>query len=314
MSLGLSLASGAFNQITAIGTGGPVSVDGGRSFGLSDAVNILFARRDINLLAEIKALESKNMLEMLAEPNVLAINGKEASFIAGGEFPFPMVQGGGAVGVVTIMWREYGVRLHFLPNITPRGTIRLQVAPEVSSLDYTNAVTIQGFTVPGISTRRVSTEVELESGQSFVIAGLLDKQMTEALSKIPGIGNIPLLGKLFQTKTVNRNNNELLVIVTPEVVRPIPAGQAPPDLHYPRPFMTSNSDIPMRHPGIDKTGPVNSKPATETMPLEQLIQQQKQGQPAPQATMPAMQLVPVPVNPPQANPNPGLAPAGGTVK
>jgi pilus assembly protein CpaC len=260
------------------------------------------------------------MLEMLAEPNVLAINGKEASFVAGGEFPFPMVQGGASVGAVTIMWREYGVRLHFLPNLTPRGSIRLQVAPEVSSLDYTNAVTIQGFTVPGLSTRRVQTEVELESGQSFVIAGLLDKQMTEAFSRIPGIGNIPLLGKLFQSKTVSRNNSELLVIVTPEVVRPIPAGQAVPDLNYPRKFMTNNTDIPIRHPGIDKTGPVNAKPSAETMPIEQLIQQQKQGQPSPAPAMAPIQLVPMPLNPPQVNPNSGLTPApaapapGGPVK
>jgi pilus assembly protein CpaC len=322
-NLGLSLASSAFNQNVATGTGGPVSTDGGRSFSLSDAVNILFFRHDINLLAELKALETRNMLEMLAEPNVLAINGKEASFVAGGEFPFPMVQGGASVGTVTLMWREYGVRLHFLPTITPRGSIRLQVAPEVSSLDYTNAVTIQGFTVPGISTRRVQTEIELESGQSFVIAGLIDKQMTEAFSRIPGIGNIPLLGKLFQSKTVNRNNNELLVIVTPEVVKPIPAGQAVPDLNYPKKFMTDNTTTSLRHPGIDKTGNVTTKPAKETMPIEELIQQQKQGQPAPAPAMAPMQLVPMPVNPGNGSPNAGLAPspaasaapaAGGPVK
>ena len=137
---------------------------------------------------------------MLAEPNLLAINGKQASFLAGGEFPFPMVQRRQRRRAVTIMWREFGVRLNFLPTVTPRGTIRLQVAPEVSSLDYTNAVTVQGFTIPGLSTRRVQTEVELESGQSFVIAGLLDNQTTENLYKIPGLGNIPLLGKLFQSQ------------------------------------------------------------------------------------------------------------------
>ena len=129
---------------------------------------------------------------------------------------------------ITIAFREYGIRLNFLPIVTPRGTIRLQVAPEVSSLDYANAVTIAGFTIPALDTRRVQTEVELESGQSFVIAGLMDNRMTETISKIPGLASIPLLGKLFTSRSRSRNNSELLVIVTPEVVRPIPAGQPVP--------------------------------------------------------------------------------------
>src|SRR6202008_1798775 len=113
-------------------------------------------------------------------------------------------------------------KLGFLPVITPRGTIRLQVAPEVSSLDYTNSVTIAGTTVPGTSTRKVQTEVELESGQTFVVAGLLDDKTTENLSKVPGIGDIPILGKLFQSKSLTHSHTELLVIITPEIVRPIP--------------------------------------------------------------------------------------------
>ena len=116
--------------------------------------------------------------------------------------------------------------------MTPRGTIQLQVAPEVSSLDYSNAVIIAGTTIPALSTRRVQTEVELESGQSFVIAGLMDNRMTETISKIPGLASIPLLGKLFTSRSRSRNNSELLVIVTPEVVRPIPAGQPLPALKY----------------------------------------------------------------------------------
>ena len=121
------------------------------------------------------------------------------------------------------------MRINFLPVVTPRGTIRLQVTPEVSSLDYANGLTFQGFTIPALATRRVQTEVELESGQSFVIAGLLDNRTTETLNKIPGLGDIPLLGKLFQTKAVSRNNTELLVMVTPEVVRPIPGTRPRPD-------------------------------------------------------------------------------------
>ncbi len=141
------------------------------------------------------------MLETLAEPTVPAIDGKMASFLAGGEFPFPIVQGGASAGAVTIQFREFGVRLNFLPTITPRGTIRLQVTPEVSSLDFANGLLFQGFNIPAISTRRVQTEIELESGQSFAIAGLLDNRVTESWSKIPGLGDIPFFGKLFQSKS-----------------------------------------------------------------------------------------------------------------
>ena len=210
----------------------------------------------------------------------MAIDGKPASFLSGGEFPYPMVQGGAGVGAVTIAFREYGIRINFLPVITPRGTIRLQVAPEVSALDYANAVTFEGFTIPALSTRKISTEVELESGQSFVIAGLLDNTMTETLNRIPGLANIPLLGKLFQSRARSKNNTELLVIVTPEVVRPIPVGQPVPELNYPQPFLKANSPFPMQQPGIDKTGPVAEQARGKSIPIEQLVQAQKQGQAA----------------------------------
>jgi pilus assembly protein CpaC len=318
--LGLGLASGAFNQTTAINSGlftppqnNPVaSVSPGIS--ISDALNVLLFRKDINLGVTIKALESRRLLETLAEPNVLAINGKEASFVSGGEFPFPMVQGGASVGTVTISFREFGIRIRFLPHITPRGTIQLQVAPEVSALDFANAVTFQGFTIPALSTRRVTTEVELESGQSFVIAGLLDNSMTETLNKIPGLANIPLFGKLFQSRSRQRNNSELLVLVTPEVVRPFAAGQPAPMLHFPQSFMTPNSDFTPNQPGLDKTGPVPVKPPSETMPVEELIQQRKLGQQAPPATMSPMMLVPVPTNPPTTGQTPTPPTTGGTGK
>lgn len=311
INLGFNLATGAFNQSSAIGTSPPISSDGAQSFSLGNAVNIFFFRKDLNLVAAIQALESKNLLETLAEPNLLAVDGKPASFVAGGEFPYPMVQPGAGGTSVTVAFREYGVRLNFLPVITPRGTIRLQVAPEVSSLDYSNSVTLQGFIIPGISTRRVQTEVELDSGQSFVIAGLLDNSVTESLSKIPGISNIPLLGKLFQSKQLSRSNSELLVIITPEIVRPIPGQQPVPELKYTVPFLSTNTDIPIRQPGMDKTGPVPVHPPTESIPIEQLIQQQKQGQAAPAATVPQYQLVPVPTAPPSAAGAAGTAKTGG---
>lgn len=283
-NLAINLASGAFNQSSAIGTGQPVSVDGVQSFSLSQAVNILLFRKDINLLAAIQALETRNLLDMLAEPNLLAINGIPAHFVAGGEFPYPMVQPGTNGNAVTIAFKEYGIRLGFLPVITPRGTIRLQIAPEVSSLDYNNSVTVAGTTVPGTSIRRVETEVELESGQTFVIAGLLDRQTTESLSRIPGIASIPVLGKLFQSKSLNRSNNELVIIITPEIVRPIPAGQAGPQLKDGEPPFPAGAQSTVRQPGMDKTGPVTVQPPRDRIPIEMLNPPRKTLPPPPAAS------------------------------
>jgi pilus assembly protein CpaC len=158
----------------------------------------------------------------------------------------------------------------------------------------------------------VQTEVELESGQSFIIAGLLNNQVTETLSKIPGIGDIPILGKLFQSKTLNKSNTELLVIVTPEVVRPLPEGQPMPPLNYTVPFLSKNTSLPMQQPGLGQTGPVPVKPSAETLPAEELMQQRRQGQAAPSANAPQYQMVPV-MMPPAGGGNPagGGAPAGG---
>jgi pilus assembly protein CpaC len=276
---------------------------------LANALNIFLYRPDLNLGATIEALEAKNMLQILAEPNVMAMNGKAASFISGGEFPVPVVQGGANIGAVTIQFREYGIKLNFLPTITPRGTIRLQVAPEVSSLDYSNGIVLNGFTVPALDTRRVQTEIELENGQSFAIAGLLDKNFNETLDKIPGIGNIPLLGKLFQSRVLTKSNSELLILVTPELVRPIPAGQARPDVPMPKPFMKGGLKEAPRNPGIEVTGPVPVKPERETIPLEELQQLQKKEQgPVPGSGQPTM-LLPLMMNPAGGPVNPGTNPA-----
>ena len=197
-------------------------------------------------------------MQILAEPNLLAMNGHVATFVAGGEFPFPTLQGGGGgVGQVTISFREFGIKLKFTPVITPRGTIRLHIAPEVSSLDFADALTVNGGTVPALTTRKLETEVELEDGQSFAIAGLLDRQTTESLSKIPGLGDIPILGKLFTSKNISRSNSELMVIVTPELVAPVSKEQPLPELEYPRTFLTGPgvAFVAPRTPGRDKTGP-----------------------------------------------------------
>jgi len=301
LDLNANLFNSYFNQQLSVGTGSAFfPTPGSGTFLVGSAINLLLFRKDINLAAEIQALQSKKILELLAEPNVLAISGEQASLLAGGEFPFPVVQpSASGTSAISIMWREYGVRLNFLPVVTPRGTIRLKVAPEVSSLDYTNAVTIQGFTIPGPSSRRVQTEVELDSGQTFVIAGLLDNTATDNLSKVPGIGNIPLIGKLFQGKNQTKSNSELLVIITPEVVRPIPEGQPTPELHYPNSFLPTNTTGKLQHPGIDKTGQVPVKPTVTIIPFEELVPKGKEDQQVPM-------FQPNPKVPPgMQNPNPG---------
>ena len=309
LDLSANFASGAFNQKTAIGTGPVLGTAGAVATAVGSAVNIFALRPDLNLMAAITALEGKNMLQILAEPNLVAINGKQASFTAGGQFPIltPQVGSGGGGTVMTVTFKEWGILLEYTATVTPRGTIRLHVKPEVSSLDYANAVPMGGALIPGLTVRKAETELELESGQSFVIAGLLDKQTTESFSKIPGISSIPILGNLFKSKTVSRNNSELMILITPELVRPIPAQQAVPELSFPRPFLPDNTVPRAVHPGMDKTGPVPVHPPSPTLPVEQLTLP-KAGQAAPAANMPA-QTPPGPGGQPPAGPD-GQTPAG----
>jgi pilus assembly protein CpaC len=243
-------------------------------------LNILAYVPGVDLGATIEALETKGIVETLAEPNLMAADGKEASFLAGGEFPYPVVQGTSAGGstAVTIEFKEYGIRLNFIPTITPRETIRLQVAPEVSALDFTHAVQISGFEVPAITSRKVNTEVELKDGQSFIIGGLLDNEETESLNKIPFLGDIPVLGKFFQSMTRTKTNTELIVIVTPEIVAPLPAGQPLPALKYPVAFLPPNSNMPMHEPD-GKTAENTLPTAPTSIPVETLIQSMKPERP-----------------------------------
>lgn len=203
--------------------GGGSSSGTSSTFNVGSLLNIFLFRPDLNLGATIEDLESKNVLQILAEPDLLAVSGEPAHFLAGGEFPYPVVQGtqAGGAGAVTIQFRPYGIKLDFTGTIEPDNSIRLKVAPEVSSLDYANAVTISGFTVPALSTRRAETSVELKDGQSFGIAGLLDSNTTIQLSKVPGIADIPILGLLFHSHSKNLTTSELLVVVTPTIVDPL---------------------------------------------------------------------------------------------
>jgi len=287
--LGLNVFSlGAANSIGSITTQqfSPPAISSPGSTGsptatLSDLMNLFIFRPDLNLGATLKALETKGVLEVLAEPNVLATNGKQASFLAGGEYPYPTVQGvtGGGTGAVTIQFKEFGVRLNFLPTITPRNTIHLQVAPEVSALDFTNGISISGFRVPALTVRRVKTDIELSQGQSFAIGGLLDNRETETLQKIPWIGDVPILGKLFQSIDRTKTNTELIVIVTPEIVAPIPADAPLPSLKYPIPFLPSNSNMAMTSPDASAAGTKPLPESPKSIPVEALIESMKPEQP-----------------------------------
>jgi pilus assembly protein CpaC len=205
---------------------------------VSNVLNLFLFRPDIHFGAVIEALQSKNLLQILAEPNLIAVNGKKASFLAGGQFPFPIVQPGAGFTAVTISFKEFGVKLEFTPVIMPNGNIHLVVAPEVSTLDFADALTISGFTVPALSTRKAETEFELRDGQSFVIAGLIDNRVTDIWNKVPGLGDIPILGNFFKSKSAQKSNSELMVLCT--VHRISPNAETPAGPKNPQPFINDD--------------------------------------------------------------------------
>ena len=208
------------------------------TFNLQDTLNVFAFRPDLNIGVLIRALQAKSLVQILAEPNLITTSGKEARFLVGGEFPVPILQGGAGAGAVTIQFREFGIRLDFLPELTERGSIKMKIKPEVSALDFANAVSFSGFLIPALSTRRIETEVELMPGQSFVIGGLIDNRVTETVNRIPGLASIPLIGRIFRSHSKTKTNTELLVIVTPEFPDVIQPGEDFPDVPRPLPFLS----------------------------------------------------------------------------
>jgi pilus assembly protein CpaC len=235
---------------------------GGGTLTTSNPLNFMLYSAKLNLGATIQDLESKQILQILAEPTITTISGQTGNFLSGGEFPFPIVQPGGTGGtpVVTIQFRPYGVKLEFTPIVNEDGTIRLKVAPEVSALDYTNTITISGFTIPALSTRRASTEVELRSGQSFAISGLLDQRTTDILSHNPGPSSIPILGYLFKSKNINHSTTELVVVVTPTVVDPLTETADPSEPAIPIPTL----DIDKYDKSLGRDANPNTRPTPIT--------------------------------------------------
>jgi pilus assembly protein CpaC len=191
----------------------------------SDYLNLFFFQREQGIGAVIKALEQKGWFESLAEPNLIAYNGQQAQFLAGGEFPVPFVTG--TAGAVSVQWKEFGVRLQFTPTIAG-DVIRLKVRPEVSALDFVNGITISGFRIPALTSRWAQTEVELRDGQSFAIAGLLNNIGQEDKAAIPILSQLPIIGAIFKSKAHREERTELMVLITPRLVRPLNPDEVPP--------------------------------------------------------------------------------------
>ena len=226
--LGSSYASANSTSVFAQG-GGPATLGGsGNNMAngiLSEfagsAVNLFLFNSGLNTAAFIRAMKTNGALRALAEPNLIAMNGQQASFLAGGEFPVPVVQGGNGGSSVSVVFKEYGVRLNFKPTIIDEDHIRLELEPEVSSIDFANGVRFNGFVIPALRTRRAHTGVELRDGQSFALAGLLDNNETRSISKIPVLGDVPILGNLFKSTSFQKNETELMFIITADLVKPV---------------------------------------------------------------------------------------------
>jgi len=209
-------------------------------FTFGDFLNIFLFNQKYDLGALIKALRGRGLFQSLAEPNLIAYNGQEASFLAGGEIPVPTVQG--TAGSVGVTYKEYGIRLNFTPTVAG-DTIRLHVRPEVSTLDFPNGILIAGFRIPALATRRGETEVELRDGQTFAMAGLLNNLSQDDVQEIPGLARLPIIGHLFRTKSERAEQTELLVLITPQLVRPLNPDEVPPLPTLEQRFLPRPGDI-----------------------------------------------------------------------
>jgi pilus assembly protein CpaC len=249
---------GITTQTATTGTSTPPSLT------VTNPLNLLYYSSSLNIGLILQDLQNKQLAQILAEPTITTISGEKASFLSGGEFPYPVVQASsGGLSSITIQFRPYGVKLDFTPIVNADGTIKLKVAPEVSALDFSNAVTISGYTIPAISTRHAETQVELRDGQTFAISGLLDHRTIDLYNKMPGIGDIPVLGKLFRSKSTNLSTVELVVLVTPTILDPITDMTSPVLPVFPQPMLDpSNFDnsIPKNKPVNPPSPPTGVRP------------------------------------------------------
>jgi pilus assembly protein CpaC len=218
-------SSGAFNFLGALQTAAATAPQLAGTF------------RNLDLSMQLKALQERQIVQVLAEPTLVTRDGQEGSFLVGGEIPVPVLQGGANTNAITILYREYGIRLRYTPVTTPHRTIRLALVQEVSSLDYANGATIANFLIPGLQTRRAETNVELAEGETFAVAGLLDQRDREIFARIPGISSLPIIGNLFKNKQSLKQNTELIMLVTPEITMPLAPTEAQPEIVFPNEFL-----------------------------------------------------------------------------
>ena len=309
---------GSFNSTSVfVQGGGPATLGNSNGSGtaglLTDfagsAVNLFLFNTGLNTAAYIRALRTNGALRALAEPNLIAMNGQTASFLAGGEFPIPVVQSGQSSGAVSVQFKEYGVRLNFKPTIIDEDHIRLELEPEVSTIDIANGVRFNGFVIPALRTRRAHTGVELRDGQSFALAGLLDNNETRSLSKVPWLGDVPILGTLFKSESFQKQETELMFIITANVVKPINSDELP-HLKGIDGLKTGNTLLGVEPPGGDglsgnsgfSTGTGTDTAAattTKTTAAPQSNTTTTTGTPA--ATTPASTTSPAPANGAPAN-------------
>ena len=310
-----------FGRTQPPGVPSPSFEDGKLVF--SDFLNLFLFNSKEGLGGAIRALQNKGLFQSLAEPNLVATNGKEASFLAGGEYPYPVVQPASNGGSsISIQFKEFGVRLNFTPTVLGGDLIHLKVRPEVSALDFSNAIELEGFRIPALSTRRTETEIELRDGQTFAIAGLMNNTLTSTMGKIPGIGDVPILGWLFKSRQYQKNQSELVVMITPQIIRRGGVGvseglpslvepyltQPPktypnPDAYtgsprYPATESKKSGDNPAPAPApaasAPASAPVTSRPLTQqpaapvrTQPMPATPQPSTTSQPAPMTMTPA---------------------------
>ncbi len=218
---GAVLSPGGFTSATRGASGYEVNASDGIAAPISDAFNLIVGDGSKNILGVLSLLESKGLARTLAEPSLVSTSGQTASYLAGGEFPVPVSQGGATAGGISVQYKEFGVRLTIAPTILARDRIALKVAPEVSDLDFTAGIQIGGVSVPALRVRRTDTTVELGDGESFVISGLVSSNLTNNVDKVPWLGDVPVLGALFKSTSIEREDRELIMVVTPHLVRPL---------------------------------------------------------------------------------------------
>jgi len=241
----------------------------------TDFLNLFFFDRKLGYGVLVRALQQRGAFQSLAEPNLIAYNGQEASFLAGGEFPVPVVQG--ATGTVTVQFKEFGIRLKFTPTIAG-DAIRLKVAPEVSALDFANGVSLGGFRIPALTTRKAETDVELRDGQSFAIAGLLDNISQEDKAAIPILSKLPIIGPIFKSKAERAEQTELMVLITPRLVRPLDPDEVPPLPTKFKPFLGGVGRDSTGKDDFEGTGPVDAPNPGKPQPADKNTKKKSGGQ------------------------------------